>query len=110
MVGRSGPARDIITALQELGRNCRREGMVGRYLVYFSWEQVVAMVITILLGKETEQQSRLSYTNSAISRGDGDIRQAPGPEQAASLSKQQKRVNRDNAYSDFLDYLTSWII
>ena len=63
------------------------------------------MVITILLGKETKQQSRPSYTNSAISRSDGDIRQAPGPEQAAALSKRQKRINRDNAYSDFLDYL-----
>ena len=104
MVGRSGPARDIITALQELGRNCRREGMVGRYLVYFSWEQVVAMVMTILLGKETKQQSRPLYTNSAISRGDCDIRQAPGPEQAASLSKRQKIINRDKLIQ------TSWII
>ena len=36
MVGRLGPARDITTALQELGRHCRWEGTVGLYLVYFS--------------------------------------------------------------------------
>ena len=47
MVGRAGPARDTITAIQELGRNCRRDGMHGRYLVYFSWGQVVALALTI---------------------------------------------------------------
>ena len=104
MVGRSETSRDIIIALQDLGRNCRWEGMVGQYLVYFFWEQVVAMVLTILLSKETKHESRSTYTNSAISRG-SDIPQAPVPEQAASLSKRQKRINRDNTYSDFLDYL-----
>ena len=34
MVGRAGPTCDIITALQELGRNCCQEGMLGQYLVY----------------------------------------------------------------------------
>ena len=37
MVGRAGPAHDTITFLQALGRNCRRDGIRGRYLVYFSW-------------------------------------------------------------------------
>ena len=61
MVGRKGLARDIITLLQGLGRNRRREGMHGRYLVYFSWEQMVA-IWSLLAIVSADKVARLSCT------------------------------------------------
>jgi len=52
MVSRAGPSQDIVTGLQELGRNCRKDGMHGCYFVYFSWPQVLSLVLTILLGRK----------------------------------------------------------
>ena len=105
MVGRAGPARDIITALQELGRNCRRDGMRGRYLVHFSWGQVVTTALTILTAKDVNDPSRTASVNSAIAQRGSNTTQAPGGVDLAPLSKQQKTLNRKNALTYFLDFL-----
>ena len=49
MVIRVGLARCIITLLQEMGRNARRPGMTGVFLVFTDWRMFVKLLLSILL-------------------------------------------------------------
>ena len=49
MVIRKGVPRDVITLLQERGRNARQAGMNGAYFVYTTWPWFVTLLLSMMI-------------------------------------------------------------
>ena len=104
LVMRSGPARDLVTAMQERGRNCRRPGMTGRYAVYFSWSEMVMLLLTIMpAAKQSPPENELAGLNSMVRscQDNGEGR----PLERYALNKSQLAANWCTDLTNYIDFL-----
>ena len=61
MVLRLGSARSLVIALQEMGRNARKVGMSGSFIVFSDWKMFVKLLLSILLPKANKSAKLTEY-------------------------------------------------
>ncbi len=67
LVQRAGIPRCIVTSIQEGGRNARKDGMTGEFIIYAEWTSFVRLLLSILIPfKNNTEKSESNGVNSVI--------------------------------------------
>ena len=109
-IDRIGLPRDVLTMLQEMGRNARQPGMTGAYHIYTDWKRFVKLLLSILipLKKEGEEPPEYEGLNSVIpsktkEKRVNNIQHQSGPR--SPLTRAQIHNNTIDAYHALMDIL-----
>ena len=100
MVIRMGIPRDVVTSFQERGRNARKDGMTGVYLITTDWVGYVKLLMTIVLPPGSEKATpEYKEVNSAITSPNRSTSKWQRLSDVALTSTEQQN-NRASAYAD----------
>ena len=113
LVQRAGIPRCIITSIQEGGRNARKDGMSGNFIIYAEWMSFIRLLLSILVPfKKKSNKCESDGVNSVIQAKtpDGKRKRAETAEinksshsNAVSLSINTQRENVVDAYNNLIE-------
>jgi len=114
---RIGLPRCIITASQERGRNCRKEGMKGLFSVYTDWKLLLKLLLTMLLPVSIDANHDIGEflgINSAVGALSPEkIRERSVQEKRKAkypLTPEEVRANNINAYNNLIDTVNLYFL
>ena len=109
---RVGLPRCIITALQERGRNARKEGMVGYFVVYTSWLLFIKLMSQVIVEGAPEASEGGQSINTMIRAFSPLKRAVPNTPShpRRPLTKEQKHDNMVEAYNDLIDVVSLYFL
>ena len=120
LVQRAGIPRCIITSIQEGGRNARKDGMTGTFIIYAEWTPFVRLLLSILLPfKKETPTSEVDGVNSVIlsktpegkhKRADRARDTTTSTTKSTALSKNTERENVVDAYNNLVDSVSLYCL
>ena len=119
LVQRAGIPRCIVTSIQEGGRNARKDGMTGNFIIYAEWTPFVRLLLSILLPfKNTTTTSESDGVNSVIHAKTPEgkrkrLERASLPTtrtRSCALLKNTERENVVDAYNNLVDSVSLYCL
>ena len=120
LVQRAGIPRCILTSIQEGGRNTRKDGMTGKFIIYAEWTSFIALLLSILLPfKNKTKMSESDGANSVIrsKTPDGKRKRTEQgavmpttPMNTVALSSNTERENVVDAYNNIMDSVSLYCL
>ena len=120
LVQRAGIPRCIVTSIQEGGRNARKDGMTGKFIIYAEWTPFVRLLLSILLPfKNKTTTSETDGVNSVIEAKtpEGKRKRAERANdttmsrtKSPALSKYTERENVVDAYNNLVDSVSLYCL
>ena len=111
---RVGLPRCLTTLLQERGRNARRMGMVGRYIVFSSWILFLKLLLTILIPRnnnnDAEPTEAVSVNTFITSRSPDKRQSTTANRDRCPLTATQKYNNIVSAFNDLIKVLSIYFL
>ena len=120
LVQRAGIPRCIVTSIQEGGRNARKDGMTGEFIIYAEWASFVSLLLSILITfKKTTKACDIDGINSVIGiktpkgkrkQAERERHMSPSLTQSVALSKNTERENVVDAYNNLIDSVSLYCL
>jgi hypothetical protein len=110
---RVGLPRCLTTLLQERGRNARRLGMFGRYIVFTNWALFIKLLITILIPRtnnDAEPTEAVSVNTFITSKSPEKRKRTTANQERCPLNATQKHNNVVQAFGDLLEVLSFYFL
>ena len=120
LVQRAGIPRCIVTSIQEGGRNARKDGMTGEFIIYAEWTSFVRLLLLILIPfKNNTEKSESDGVNSVIEAmtPEGKRKRAERAKvtptrrtKSTALSRNTQRENVVDAYNNLVDSVSLYCL
>jgi superfamily II DNA helicase RecQ len=120
LVQRAGIPRCILNSIQEGGRNARKDGMTGKFILYAEWTSFIKLLLSILLPhKKNVKKCESDGVNSVIQsktpdgkrrRSEKACDQLTSQRNAVVLSNNTQRENVVDAYNNLMDSVSLYCL